>query len=71
MNPASLETRLEIGSLVTLYDEGTMCHAVLRLGRSLDGWVADIITGSVKDLIGDEFQGLRTQTLRAALKVVD
>jgi hypothetical protein len=68
-NPRALEKELEVGSRVILYDEETRCEGVLRHGKWIEGWVADIIPGTVKDLLTGEFERLRTATRRAALRV--
>ena len=69
MNPPTLEKKLEPGSRVILYDEEVRCEGVLRQGKWVEGWVADIIPGTVKDLPSGEFERLRTATKRAALRV--
>ena len=69
MNPDALEKKLEHGSRVILYDEETRCEGVLRHGKWIEGWVAEIIPGTVRDLPTGEFERLRTETKRAALRV--
>ena len=69
MNPRALEKKLEIGSRVILYDEETRCEGVLRHGKWIEGWVADIIPETVRDLPAGEFEHLRTATKRASLGV--
>lgn len=69
MNPEALAGKLESGSRVTLYDEETRCEGVLRRGKWLEGWVADIIPETVRDLPTGEFERLRTATRRAALGI--
>ncbi|MEA1677471.1 hypothetical protein [Nitrospirillum sp. BR 11163] len=69
MNPDALEKKLERGSRVILYDEETRCEGVLRHGAWIEGWVAEIIPETVKDLPAGEFERLRTETKRAALGV--
>lgn len=70
MNPEALAMKLEAGSRVILYDEDTRCEGVLRHGRWIEGWVADIIPGTVRDFPADEFEHLRIATKRAALGIV-
>jgi hypothetical protein len=69
MNPDALARKLEHGSRVVLYDEETRCEGVLRHGKWIGGWVAEIIPGTVKDMPTGEFERLRTETKRAALRV--
>jgi hypothetical protein len=69
MNPEALATKLELGSRVILYDEETRCEGVLRHGKWLEGWVADIIPGTVRDFPPDEFGRLKAATKRAALRI--
>jgi len=69
MNPDALEKKLERGSRVILYDEETRCEGVLRHGKWIEGWVAEIIPETVRDLPAGEFERLRTETKRAALRV--
>jgi hypothetical protein len=69
MNPPALEKKLAIGSRVILYDEGTRCQGILRHGKWLVGWVADIIPGTLQDLRAGEFERLRIATKRAAIRV--
>jgi hypothetical protein len=68
-NPRALEKKLEPGSRVILYDEETRCEGVLQRAKRIEGWVADIIRGTVRDLSTGEFEQLRTATKRAALGV--
>src|ERR1700722_16531689 len=68
MTPRALEKKLEPGSRVMLYDEETRCEGVLRHGKWIEGWVADIIPGTVRDLPTGEFNHLRAATKRAALR---
>jgi len=69
MNPPTLEQKLELRSRVILYDEETRCQGVLRRGNWIDGWVADIIPETVRNLLKGEFERLKTETKRAALRV--
>jgi hypothetical protein len=71
MNPLALENKLEIGSRVILYDEEICCLGVLRLGQWVEGWVADISPGTIKDLLPSEFERLRSETNRAALGLAE
>lgn len=71
MNPSQLEDRLTTGSCVLLYDEEIRCQGILRRGIWLDGWVADIIAGTIEDLLAGEFDRLRAATKRAAIGVVE
>jgi hypothetical protein len=69
MNPLALETKLEIGSRVVLYDEEICCQGALRPGKWIDGWVAEIIPGTIKDLVPGDFERLRSETNRAAVRL--
>jgi hypothetical protein len=69
MNPAALEQKLEIGSRVILYDDDTRCEGVLRRGKWIDGWVADLLLGTIRNISAGEFERLRTATNRAALRI--
>jgi hypothetical protein len=70
VNPKVLSTKLEIGCRVLLYDEEMRCEGVLRQGKWSEGWVADIVPGTVVDLSTGEFERLRAATKRAALRIV-
>lgn len=67
INPASLGQRLQTGLPVTVYDEDIRCDGILRKGRWLDGWVADLVPGSNQRLSQGEFEELTASTKRSAL----
>jgi hypothetical protein len=70
MNPSVLEERLAIGRRVILYDEDIRCEGVLRHGKWLEGWVADIVPETINKLAKGEFAKLRAQTRRMAIELV-
>ena len=70
-NPPVLEQNLELGSPVILYVEGDKCLGILRSGEFIEGWVAEIIPGSVEEISANEFEELKAATRRAALRAVD
>ena len=68
-NPDALAEKLECGMKLILYDEDIRCDGVLRLGKCIDGWVADIVPASIRQIAPGEFERLRVQTKRAAMRV--
>ena len=66
-NPTELKEKLEPGATVLLYDEGLSYQAVLRQVDWLDGWIADLIDGTGKDLTVAEFERLDIANKKAAL----
>jgi hypothetical protein len=71
MNPSALLKKLTIGARVIVYDEEIRCLGILRHGKWLDGWVADLIPGTVVDLEKSEFERLQVETKRAALGLAE
>ena len=69
MVPEALATKLESGSRVVLFDEETRCEGVLRHGKWLKGWVADLIPDTIRDLQIGEFERLTVAMKRAALRI--
>jgi hypothetical protein len=68
INPAESELRFKVGCRVILYDEEIRCEGILRHGNWLEGWVADIVPGTVERLQGDEYRKLRAETRRLAIR---
>jgi hypothetical protein len=70
-NPAALEKKLEVGTRVLLYDDSTRCVGVLRRGKWIKGWVADLVEETIRELTDGEFEQLLAATKRASLRIVD
>ena len=71
MNPSSLEERLGPGLMVIVYDEEIQCQGKVRWSSCMNEWVADLISGTVKDLEEGDFERLRASTNRAAINRID
>ncbi|MGA2057481.1 MAG: hypothetical protein ABSG88_19490 [Bradyrhizobium sp.] len=70
MNPDAIEGKFQQGTRVILYDEELRCEGILRQGNWIEGWVADIIPETIRDIHRDEVERLKAATKRAALRKV-
>ena len=69
MNPPALKEKLAVGKRVMLYAEDIRCEGILRRGKWLEGWVADIIPDTISRLSKGEFEKLRAETRRMAIRL--
>jgi len=69
-NPPSDEEKMRAGLRVLVYDEGDSYVGIVGRGRWIDGWVADLIPGTNRELDSKEFARLQNLTRRSAIRLL-
>ena len=69
-NPPSNEEKMRAGLRVLVYDEGDSYVGIVGRGRWIDGWVADLIPGTNRELDSKEFARLQNLTRRSAIRLL-